>query len=250
MFTVQDVVTKIHALETGQDPDNVGRFAATGNLRNDNLAAGLLYDNVGGMPSSLAEAWETTKGIIGNRQDGWDRFKAQVFSLFNFRARENPGLSALERLLSEARGLSMQIKNALNEKLAVVTNLAVADVTAGMPGLGGITQDQLAQTNKLLYDAQRYAASRLKKLSDLGRTPLFVINPERWPRTQSAGDRPPLRAGEDHVRASPRRLHLRGPLPGRGRQGGCRDGADPGHPGAHQGQHRVEGLREHPRSHA
>jgi hypothetical protein len=177
MFTVQDVVTKIHALETGQDPDNVGRFAATGNLRNDNLAAGLLYDNVGGMPSSLAEAWETTKGIIGNRQDGWDRFKAQVFSLFNFRARENPGLSALERLLSEARGLSMQIKNALNEKLAIVTNLAVADVTAGMPGLGGITQDQLAQTNKLLYDAQRYAASRLKKLSDLGRTPLYTIDP-------------------------------------------------------------------------
>jgi hypothetical protein len=177
MFTVQDVFTKIHALETGQDPDNVGRFAATGNLRNDNLAAGLLYDNVGGMPSSLAEAWETTKGIIGNRQDGWDRFKAQVFSLFNFRARENPGLSALERLLSEARGLSMQIKNALNEKLAIVTNLAVADVTAGMPGLGGITQDQLAQTNKLLYDAQRYAASRLKKLSDLGRTPLYTIDP-------------------------------------------------------------------------
>jgi hypothetical protein len=178
MFTVQDVVTKIHALETGQDPDNVGRFAATGNLRNDNLAAGLLYDNVGGMPSSLAEAWETTKGIVGNRQDGWDRFKAQVFSLFNFRARENPGLSALERLLSDARGLSMQIKNALNEKLALVTNLSVADITAGLPGLGGITQDQLAQTNKLLYDAQRYAASRLKKLSDLGRTPLFVINPD------------------------------------------------------------------------
>ena len=71
----------------------------------------------------------------------------------------------------------MQIKNALNEKLAIVTNLAVADVTAGMPGLGGITQDQLAQTNKLLYDAQRYAASRLKKLSDLGRTPLYTIDP-------------------------------------------------------------------------
>jgi hypothetical protein len=177
VFTVQDVVTKIHALETGQDPDNVGRLAVAGNLRSDNLAAGLLYDSVGGMPSSLAEAWETTKGVIGNRQDGWDRFKAQVFSLFNFRARENPGLSALERLLSEARGLSMQIKNALNEKLAVVTNLAVADVTAGMPGLGGITQDQLAQTNKLLYDAQRYAASRLKKLSDLGRTPLYTIDP-------------------------------------------------------------------------
>ena len=178
VFTVQDVVTKIHALETGQDPDNVGRFAATGNLRNDNLAAGLLYDNVGGMPSSFAEAWETAKGIVGNRQDGWDRFKAQVFSLFNFRARENPGLSALERVLSDARGLSMQIKNALNEKLALVTNLAVADRVAGMPGLGGITQDQLAQTNKLLYDAQRYAASRLKKLSDLGRTPLYTVDPD------------------------------------------------------------------------
>ena len=178
VFTVQDVVAKIYGVETGQDPDNVGRFAAAGHLRNDNLAAGLLYDNVGGMPSSLAEAWETAKGVIGNRQDGWDRFKAQVFSLFNFRARENPGLSALERLLSDARGLSMQIKNALNEKLAVVTNLAVADITAGMPGLGGITQDQLAQTNKLVYDAQRLAASRLKKLSDLGRTPLYIIDPD------------------------------------------------------------------------
>lgn len=178
VFTVQDVVTRIHALETGQDPDNVGRFAVAGNLRNDNLAAGLLYDSVSGMPSSFAEAWETAKGVIGNRQDGWDRFKAQVFSLFNFRARENPGLSALERVLSDARGLSMQIKNALNEKLAIVTNLAVADRVAGMPGLGGITQNQLAQTNKLVYDAQRLAASRLKKLSDLGRTPLYTIDPD------------------------------------------------------------------------
>jgi hypothetical protein len=176
MFDAVEIMSRIQAMETGQDPYKTGRFAVAGDLRADNRAAGALYSTLGELPDNLPDAWNKIKGKVGDTFSSTDKFLAQTFSLFNFRARENPGLAALERVLSEGRGLSMRIKNALNEQLALVLNRAV-EVPFSNIKIGGITEKQRTQLNKLLYDAQRYADSKLKKLSDLGKTPLFSVDP-------------------------------------------------------------------------
>jgi hypothetical protein len=176
VFDTATIMSRIQAMETGQDPYRTGLFAVRGDLRADNRAAGALYSTLGELPDNLPNSWNQIKGKVGDTLDSYDSFTDTVFSLFNFRARENPGLAALERVLSNGRGLSMKIKNSLNEQLALVLSRAV-EVTFSDIKVGGITEEQLAQTNKLLYDAQRYASSRLKRLSDLGTTPLFSVDP-------------------------------------------------------------------------
>ena len=176
VFDTAAVMSRIQAMETGQDPYKTGRFAVQGDLRADNRAAGALYSSLGELPTNLPDAWNQIKGKVGDTFSSLDKFNQTVFSLFNFRARENPGLAALERVLSDGRGLSMRIKNALNEQLALVLNRAV-EVPFSNIKAGGITEEQRAQLGKLLYDAQRYASSRLKRLSALGKTPLFSVDP-------------------------------------------------------------------------
>jgi hypothetical protein len=176
VFDTATIMSRIQAMETGQDPYKTGRFAVQGDLRADNRAAGALYSSLGELPANLPDAWNQIKGRVGDTFSSLDKFNQTVFSLFNFRARENPGLAALERVLSDGRGLSMRIKNALNEQLALVLNRAV-EVPFSDVKVGGISEEQLEQTNTLLYAAQRYASSKLKKLSDLGKTPLFSVDP-------------------------------------------------------------------------
>ena len=173
-FNVGEVFTRMNALEGGLDPDNTGRYALAGTLREDNIAAGLMVDTFGGMPESLAEAAKRVRNAVGDSFDSVDKFKSRFFSLLNFRARENPGLSELDRILRNGRGYAMSIKNAANENMAVVLNRAVASAVKGWAGVGGITEAQVTQVNKMLYDAQRYAVAKLKP-ADLGKTPLFTV---------------------------------------------------------------------------
>ena len=172
-FLPADVFTRMNALEGGLDPDNTGRFALAGTLRADNMAADLMADTVGGMPTSMADAAKQFRDLVGDSFDSVDKFKSRFFSLLNFRARENPGLAELDRILRNGRGYAMSIKNAANEKMAVVLNRAVS-----IPGtsveFAGITEEQTTQVNKMLYDAQRYSIAKLKP-TDLGKTPLFSV---------------------------------------------------------------------------
>lgn len=176
-FTVQDVFQRMQAIETGQDPDNSGRYVREGDVRMDNLrAASLLQDAINGMPSDLTSAFRMIRGQYGNTADSFDRFLAQTFSLMNFRARENAGAYEVDRTLRQGRGIAMQVRNALNEKLQPLLSRAVE-----IPGLpwkfGGITTEQYDATNKLLYAAQRLKFSTIPTTKELGRTPLYTVNP-------------------------------------------------------------------------
>ena len=172
-FMPADVFSRMNALEGGLDPDNTGRFALAGTLRADNMAADLMSDTVGGMPTSMADAAKQFRDLVGDSFDSVDKFKSRFFSLLNFRARENPGLAELDRILRNGRGYAMSVKNAANEKMAVVLNRAVK-VPFSKTEFAGITEEQTTQVNKMLYDAQRYAVARLKP-ADLGKTPLFSV---------------------------------------------------------------------------
>jgi hypothetical protein len=172
-FMPADVFTRMNALEGGLDPDNTGRFALAGTLRADNMAADLMSDTVGGMPTSMADAAKQFRDLVGDSFDSVDKFKSRFFSLLNFRARENPGLAELDRILRNGRGYAMSVKNAANEKMAVVLNRAVK-VPFSKTEFAGITEEQTTQVNKMLYDAQRYAVAKLKP-ADLGKTPLFSV---------------------------------------------------------------------------
>jgi hypothetical protein len=176
-FRPSEVFSRMNALEGGLDPDNTGRFALAGNLRADNIAAGLMADVAGGIPTSMAEAAKQFRDLAGDSFDSLDKFKARFFSLLNFRARENPGLAELDRILRNGRGYAMSIKNAANERMAVVLNRAVSSFASGWAGVGGITNTQIAQVNKMLHDAQRYAIAKLTP-ADLGKTPLFSVAPD------------------------------------------------------------------------
>ena len=176
-FTVQDVFTRMQAIESGQDPDNTGRFLRTGDLRMDNLrAADLMRDVMGSMPTDLAEAGRIIRGVAGNTAETADKFLAQVFSLMNFRARENAGAYEVDRTLRQGRGIAMSVRNALNEKLAPLLNRAI-EVPFSKIAFGGITEAQYDETNRALYGAQRLKASTAPTPKDLGRVPLYTVDP-------------------------------------------------------------------------
>lgn len=172
MFDAKQVFRNLAAMETGQDPYGTGRFAQAGDMRGDNITAGLMQNNIGGLPSSLTEAAKffTDSGI--NTSAKLDRFLANFFSLLNYRARENPGFSAIHDVISAGRDLSMQMKVTMQEKLAPVLNRAVE---AFGFSVGGITEAQTADVNNLLYAGQRLSVSRLKDYRTLGKAQFFSI---------------------------------------------------------------------------
>ena len=172
MFDTKQVFRNLAAMETGQDPHGTGRFAQAADMRGDNIAAGLMQNNIGGLPSSLTEAAKffTNSGIDTSAK--LDRFLATFFSLLNYRARENPGFSAIHDVISAGRDLSMQMKVTMQEKLAPVLNRAVE---AFGFSVGGITEAQTADVNNLLYAGQRLSVSRLKDYRTLGKEQFFSI---------------------------------------------------------------------------
>jgi hypothetical protein len=175
-FNVGEVFTRMNALEGGLDPDNTGRFAITGQLRADNIALELMPDTVGVVPESLAEAAKRFRNLVGDSFDSMDKFKSRFFSLLNYRAIDNPGLTAFDRILSGGRNFAMSMKNAANEKMAVVLNRAVS-IPGTKISFAGITDAQVDQVNEMLYAAQRYAVAKFKP-ADIGKTPLFSVAPD------------------------------------------------------------------------
>jgi hypothetical protein len=177
LFTVQDVMARVQAVETADDPDNTGRFVVAGDLRMDNIRAADLMQDVATGFSNITEATKSLKGVLGNTQESVDKFLAQVFSLMNFRARENAGAYEVDRVLRRGRGIAMEVRNALNEKLAPMLSRAV-EVPFSKITFGGITEVQYEQANRLLYAAQRLKFSTIPTPSELGRTPLYRVNPD------------------------------------------------------------------------
>jgi thermostable 8-oxoguanine DNA glycosylase len=178
MFDTKQVFRNLAAMETGQDPHGTGRFAQATDMRGDNITAGLMQDNIGGLPSSLTEAAKffTNSGI--DTLAKLDRFLADFFSLLNYRARENPGFSAIHDVISAGRDLSMQMKVTMQEKLAPVLNRAVnfGVDKFSLGEVGGITTQQTKDLNGLLYASQRFAASKLKDYRTLGKEQLFFVD--------------------------------------------------------------------------
>jgi hypothetical protein len=188
MFDTKQVFRNLAAMETGQDPHGTGRFAQATDMRGDNIAAGLMQNNIGGLPSSLTEAAKffTNSGIDTSAK--LDRFLATFFSLLNYRARENPGFSAIHDVISAGRDLSMQMKVTMQEKLAPVLNRAVkfGYGNYSLGEAGGITEAQTADVNNLLYAGQRLSVSRLKDYRTLGKEQFFSIGEDGQPKPNQA----------------------------------------------------------------
>jgi hypothetical protein len=188
MFDTKQVFRNLAAMETGQDPHGTGRFAQAADMRGDNIAAGLMQNNIGGLPSSLTEAAKffTNSGIDTSAK--LDRFLATFFSLLNYRARENPGFSAIHDVISAGRDLSMQMKVTMQEKLAPVLNRAVkfGYGNYSLGEAGGITEAQTADVNNLLYAGQRLSVSRLKDYRTLGKEQFFSIGEDGQPKPNQA----------------------------------------------------------------
>jgi hypothetical protein len=179
-FDAGAVAARLHSVETSGD---TGRFAIGGSLRDVNTVAGTMRDTVGGMPMSIEEGWRFLQGQGVNSVDTWDRFKAKFLSLANFRARQNPGLAALEELMDEARNISMSLKVGFNEELQLVLNRAIAGE------VGGISDAQTDRINKMLYAAQRFNVAALRNQPDLGNVPLFRSEGGRLVPNQPEVDR-------------------------------------------------------------
>ena len=180
MFDAKQVANRLVAFETGQDPNNTGRFSQATNLRGDNIAAAFMMNNIGGAPSDFSEAakWARNLGIDSSNKA--EKFLANFFSLLNYRARENPGFSAIHDVISAGRDLSMQIKVTMQEKLAPVLNKAVKFGVGGLSlgEVGGINEKQTNDLDALLYAAQRHAVGKLTDYRTLSKEPLFKLNDE------------------------------------------------------------------------
>lgn len=177
-FDAKEVARRLSGLSMGQDVDGSGRFASTGSLHADNFAAGVMMDRVGGWTMDFDKAVQKFIGKGGNFAYATDKFIAKFFSLTNFRARENAGLSAINEILSAGQSTSMNIKVTMKEKLGVILNravkLGVGRLSAGE--VGGITTEELDQLNSILYNGLRYKVTTLGDYRKLGTTPLFFID--------------------------------------------------------------------------
>jgi hypothetical protein len=167
MFDAAKVFSNLQDVEYGNGYASTGRFSTVGDIYADNRTAELVRDNIGGMPSDWESAWAAIKGVAGNNTDRFDRFKAEFLSLANFRARENPGLNRLEEILEAARDLTSSIRVSSNERNAEIFNAAV------LGKYFGVTDEQTASVNKLMYAAQRLAVSKIKDIRSLKGAPLY-----------------------------------------------------------------------------
>jgi hypothetical protein len=179
-FDAKEVAKRFSAYSMGQDYDGSGRFAQAGNLRSDNLAAGLMMDRMGGWTMDFDKAVRQFTDKAGNFSYNTDKFISKFFSLTNFRARENAGLAAVNEVLNEGLSLSMNIKVSMKEKLGIILNRAVkfgvGKYSAGE--VGGITTAELDQLNSILYNGLRYKVTTLGDKRKLGNVRLFTVNDE------------------------------------------------------------------------
>jgi len=173
MFDPAKVARDIQSLNEGDIANGGGRFSTVvvsdAKVIDDQMAAGAAYVHLAGEYGfkTFDAAAKSVKDFLRNTGAKWDRFKAEVFSLSNFRARENPGLLEFFKILSAATHMAMTQKITSNEALRPVLNRAIGNK------VGGIKNEEIERINKALYAGQRWAVSRLKSLSELGKQPLY-----------------------------------------------------------------------------
>jgi hypothetical protein len=166
-FDAQSVGQRLHNVETSGD---TGRFSTGKSLRDVNIEVALTRDTLGVTPQSFGEAWNFIKARSINTIDALDRFKAQVLSLTNYRARINPGSAAFDDSLKQARDISMSLKTKYNEMMRVALSRAVYGE------LGGISNAKRSTVSNMLMAGLRRGVSDYAAANgDLGRVPLFRI---------------------------------------------------------------------------
>lgn len=167
VFDNAAIAQRLHSIESGMDPDGTGRFSPANTLSGMGTVAG----NLDG--STLPY---TKEGLISNFRniaDTWDRLKADVFSLTNYRAKQNPGLKKFYELVLGANRLSMRYKNEANEAMAMYLN---PSLNLGVTRLGdGVTRSQKETVDSMIYAAQRYAVSKFDMKPDARRPGLIQL---------------------------------------------------------------------------
>jgi hypothetical protein len=188
VFNNAEIAQRLHSIESGQDPDGTGRFAPANTLSGFGIQAGLLDGST--LPY-------TKQGLISNFRniaDTWDRVKADVFSLTNYRAKQNPGLKRFYDLVLGANRLSMRYKNESNEAMAMYLN---PSLNLGFTRLGdGVSRNQKETVDSMVYAAQRYAVSKFDLKPDARRPGLIqlvdgepVVNQPRLEELRKQGRR-------------------------------------------------------------
>ena len=82
-------------------------------------------------------------------------------------------MNELERIIDQGRDISMSIKVKNNEKLRKVLGRSV---DLGLVEFSGTTTEQTKRINEALYAGQRWAVSRIDRLSELGSAPLYTFD--------------------------------------------------------------------------
>lgn len=187
-FQIRKVFERLHDVEYGQIPANPGRFATVGNVHEVGKKAEQILSSVGGLPESYDQAWEKLKGLGVDNLGSYERIKSKFLSLANYRSMQNPGANAMETLIDEMRNRSMSIKVDMNERLRTVLNRAL------FGKYWGVTEEQLTNLSKALYDAQLLAVNRFDITKERGKNPLFTmvdgvleLNQAEYNRLRSTG---------------------------------------------------------------
>jgi len=185
-FVSSRIGLDIHALETGGDPKDTGRFAPAQSLSELGTIAG----HMNGAPAKYTK--EHLLGSFHNVMDLFDRIKADALSLTNYRSKENPGLREFYNLVMQTNRLSLSIKNSAHEALRMYLNPQL-DLKAVKIGKG-VSKTQKQLVDSMLYGAQRAAVARFDMKPDTSRPPLVelvngevVVNKARLRELQKMG---------------------------------------------------------------
>ena len=166
-FINADIAQRLYSIESGADPDGTGRFAPANSLS----GLGIIAGNLDGSTLPINK-----EGLVSNFRtlaDTWDRLKADVFSLSNFRAKQNPGLQKFYDLTMRANRMAMRIKNEANEAMSQYLN---PTLNLGFTRLGdGVSKTQKQAIDEMLYAGQRAAVAKTTLRPDAKRPPLVSI---------------------------------------------------------------------------
>lgn len=165
-FINSEIAAKVHAMESGVD-DGTGRFMPANTLNGVGIQAGLV--------DSTVPAWSQERLVrdFRNLADFWDRMKGSVFSLTNFRAKQNPGLRKFYDIIMAANHQSMMIKNKANENLRGYFDRAI-EAAGVRVGSGASSQDN-SNTNNLLYFGRLKNLAGFREMRDSEMEPLVTV---------------------------------------------------------------------------
>lgn len=165
-FVNSEIAAKVYAMEAGVD-DGTGRFMPANTLNGVGIQAGLVDPTVDSMSQ------DRLIRDFRNLSDFWDRLKGSVFSLTNYRAKQNPGLRKFYDIIMAANHQSMKIKNKANENLRSYFDRAVE--VAGVRIGGGASKQDTDNTNNLLYFGRLKNLAEFKEMSDSEMEPIVTI---------------------------------------------------------------------------